>query len=150
MRLCPALVVLALVGCHSSSLSRAVPRVWVPHSKAEVVRLAAAAVTSAGFTVTKSDTTAGAMGAVREVAGGGNAPYIRCEQGQGQARAPVTFSSQVFVTVAVRDSAGGGLVGVAAEVPFARTQMAGPHGRPVEWTCWTSGEIERIVIGALQ
>lgn len=144
------LLALALTSCRSSSPAQAPLHLWVAHPKAEVVTLAAAAVTNAGFTVTKSDTAAGALAAMREAAAAGNGDYLRCEQGQGQGGAPVGFSSKVTVSVVARDSAGGARVGISAEVRFARTEMMGPGGHAVEWTCGSSGEIERVILAALR
>ena len=150
MRLHPTLLTLGLLSCHASSPSQAPIRLWVAHPKAEVIRLTSVAVTSAGFTVTKSDTVAGSLAAERAAAAGGNAPFQRCEQGQGGPRAPVAFSSRVTLVVAVQDTSGGALVGISAEVPSARTEMAGPGGHPVLWTCRSSGRIEQVVAESLQ
>ena len=145
-----ALLALALTSCRSSSTAQAPIHLWVAHAKAEVVTLAGAAVSSAGFVVTRSDTAAGALSATREAAAGGNGDYLRCEQGQGQAGAPQGFSSKVIVSVVARDAAGGARVGISAEVRFARTGMIEPGGHAMEWTCGSSGEIERVILAALR
>jgi hypothetical protein len=144
------LLALALTSCRASAPAQAPIDLWVAHPKAEVVTLAAAAATSAGFVVTKSDTAAGALAAMREAEGDGNGDYLRCEQGQGQGGAPVGFSSKVTVSVVARDAAGGARVGISAEVRFARTGVIGPGRRVMEWTCGSSGEIERVILAALR
>jgi len=144
------LLTLGLLACHPPAPSQAPLHFWVAHPTNEVVRMAAAAVTAAGFDVTKSDTLGGVMQALREVSGDGNAPYLRCEQGGGQRGAPLAFTSKVTVSVVARDSAGGAVVGISAEVPYARAPFMGFGGGTAQWTCLSSGGIERRIVLALQ
>jgi len=149
MRMKLALLALILIGCHLPAPSQAPLHFWVAHASPDVVRLAAQAVAAAGFDVTKADTAGGVLMAVREVSGDGNALFLRCEQGGGQRGAPLAFTSKVTVSVTARDSGGGALVGISAEVPYARAPFMGLGGGTAQWTCWSSGGIERRIVAAL-
>ena len=145
---------LVCVACHVTHRIAPV-QLWVAHSRADVVSLAAATLTSMGFAVTRSDTSAGRLTATRAAPSDGNFNFIHCDE-DSSLRAHYwnrydNFGSRVDVSLSARDSAGGVTVGVVAEVPIVRSidQDEPGHTHGHEWTCWSSGRIEQIIAAAI-
>ena len=143
---------LVCVACHVTHRIAPV-QLWVAHSRAEVISLAAATLTSMGFAVTESDTSAGRLTAARGAPLDGNFNYIRCAEDSSlrvHYRSD-SFGSRVDVSLSARDSAGGVTVSVVAEVPMARSfdEHEAGHYHGHEWTCWSSGKVEQLVAAAI-
>ena len=148
--LAPALFAL-LVGCVPAPLEQPAPAsVRTNRSRADIVQTATRELTSAGFEIAASDTTAGSLTAKRTRDKRGNFDYITCKFAENSL-AETNLVSTLTVNVAATPS------GQASDVQIRATVLAtypGLEDSPLprsesQTDCVSTGVIERQVATAL-
>ena len=141
----------ALIGCAPQPLPQPGPTTLrTSRSKAEIVRLATRELTSAGFEIATSDTTAGSVTAKRTRERRGNFDYITCKFAEASL-AETNLVSTVTVTVTTSSSNGTSSVDVGASVLATYPGLEdSPLPRSESQTdCVSTGVIEKQIAGAI-
>jgi hypothetical protein len=140
-----------LIGCAPQPLPPPAPTTLrTSRPRAEVVRLATRELTSAGFEVTASDTTAGSVTAKRTRERRGNFDYITCKFAEASL-AETNLVSTLTVTVTTSSWNGTNAVDVGASVLATYPGLEdSPLPRSESRTdCVSTGVIEKQIAGAI-
>jgi hypothetical protein len=150
-RVAPIFTFALLVGCVPAPLEQPAPAsVRTTRSRADIVQTATRELTSAGFEIAASDTTAGSLTAKRTRDKRGNFDYITCKFAENSL-AETNLVSTLTVTVAATTS------GAASDVQIRAGVLAtypGLEDSPLprsesQTDCVSTGVIERQIAGAL-
>ena len=152
-RIHAACALVAIVGCAPTPPLKAPEPVSIrsSRSKADVVRVATRELTSAGFEIATSDTTAGTLTATRKRDRRGNSEYITCDFAQNSL-AESNLVSTMTVTVSTTSSGGAGNnVEIGASVLATYPSLEGsPLPRSESHSdCVSTGTIEKQIATAL-
>lgn len=152
-----ACVLIAIVGCSPTPPLTAPAPVSVKssRSRADIVRVATRELTSVGFEVASSDTTAGTLTATRKRDRRGNSEYITCDFAQNSL-AESNLVSTMTVTVSATSPSGGGGGGgsnveIGSSVLATYPNLEGtplPRGESHS-DCVSTGVIEKQIATAL-
>lgn len=146
-----ACTAVALIGCAPQPLPQPEPTTLrTARPKADVVRIATRELTSAGFEITASDTSAGTVTAKRTRDRRGNFDYITCKFAEASL-AETNLVSTLTVTVSTSTSNGANAVDVGATVLATYPGLEdSPLPRSDSRTdCVSTGVIEKQIAGAL-
>jgi len=152
-RIHAACALVAIVGCAPTPPLKAPEPVSIKssRSKADVVRVATRELTSAGFEIATSDTTAGTLTATRKRDRRGNYDFITCDFAQNSL-AESNLVSTMTVTVSTTSSGGAGNnVEIGASVLATYPSLEGsPLPRSESHSdCVSTGTIEKQIATAL-
>jgi hypothetical protein len=154
-----ACVLIAIVGCSPTPpLTPPEPvSIKSARSRADIVRVATRELTSVGFEIASSDTTAGTLTATRKRDRRGNYDYITCDFAENSL-AESNLVSTMTVTVSTSSpSAGGGGGGGGTNVEIGSSVLArypNLEGTPLPRSeshsdCVSTGVIEKQIAAAL-